>query len=84
MNDDGYFVPLTINEFIDGLKGIIKNSNDLTGEELITGIQYIGEGDDCDIPSGGIAIFLKQATMKPDEPRYGTIMLSPTKVRQVM
>ena len=82
--NDGYFIPLTINELIDGLKGIVRESKDLTGQEYITHIQYIDEEDDCDVPPGSIAVFLKRGTLNPDEPQYGTIVLTPGKSKMVM
>ena len=83
MNDE-YYIPLTINEVIDGLKGIVRESEDLTGQEYITDIQFIGEEDDCDVPPGSIAVFLKQGTLDPKEQRYGTIILTPGKTKTVM
>lgn len=82
--ENGYFVPLTIEEFVNGLKGIVQDSKDLTGQEYITDIVYIDGENDRDVPPGSIAIFLKQGTLNPDESRYGTIVLTPGKTKQVM
>lgn len=41
--NDGYFIPLTINDLINGLKGIIKESDALSGiipMRLNTGLLY--------------------------------------------
>lgn len=84
MNEPEYYIPLTISEFIDGLKNVIKESKDLTGQEYITDIQFINEEDECDVPPGSIAVFLKQGTLNPDEPKYGTIVLTPGKTRRFM
>lgn len=84
MNETDYYIPLTINEFIDGLNGIVKKSKDLTGQEFITDIEFIDKEGDCDVPPGSIAIFLKQGTLNPDESKYGTIVLTPGKSRRFM
>lgn len=84
MNETEYYIPLTIDEFIDGLKGIVKKSKDLTGQEFITNIEFIDEEDDCDVPPGSIAIFLQQGTLNPDDPKYGTIVLTPGKSKRLM
>ena len=84
MDETGYFIPLTINELIDSLQRVVKGAKDLTGQEYITHIQYIDEEDDCDAPPGSIAVFLKRGTLDPNEPQYGTIVLTPGKSKIVM
>lgn len=82
--NDGYFIPLTLNELISGLKGIIQNSKDLTGEELVMDITYVDEEYDDRVPPGTIAFHLRQNTLNPDEPRYGTVVLVPGKTETFM
>ena len=83
--NNGYFIPLTLNELIDGLKGIIQKSDDLTGQEYITHIQYIDEEDNLDgVPPLSIAVFLKRGTLNPNETQYGTTVLTPGKSKIVM
>ena len=82
-DETNYYIPLTIDELADGLKGIVKNSEDLTGKELIVGIDYIHE-EDMKVPPGSIAVYLQQNTLDPDEPKYGTIVLTPGKTKQLM
>lgn len=85
MDETGYFIPLTLNELIDGLQRVVKGSKDLTGQEYVTHIQYIDEEDNFeDVPPGSIAVFLKRGTLDPNEPQYGTIVLTPGKSRMVM
>lgn len=81
--NDGYFVPLTIKELIDGLNGIIQEADDITGEELVIDAEYIYE-DDHKCPSGSIILYVQQNTLDPDEPKYGTIILTPGKTRWLM
>ena len=82
-NETNYFIPLTINDVIDGLKGIVEKSKDLTGEELITDITYIDDEYDR-VPPGTIAFHLQQNTLNPSEIREGTIVLTPTKTKYLM
>ena len=79
-----YYIPLTLNELIDGLKGIIKNSKDLTGQELIIGLEYVDEDPEYRVPPGSIGIFLQQNTLNPNEPKFGTIVLTPGKTERLM
>ena len=83
-NQMNYYIPITINELIDGLKGIVKNSEDLTGQELIIGLEYVDEDPEYRVPPGSIAVFLQQNTLNPDEPKYGTIVLTPGKTQTLM
>ena len=83
MNENDYYIPLTLNELIDGLKGIIKHSKDLTGQELVVGAECV-EDDDYDVPPGSIAIHLRKNTLDPDEPEFGSIVLTPGKSRILM
>ena len=80
--NDRYFIPLTINDLINGLKGIIKESDALSGNEYITDIQYIE--DVSDVPPGSIALFINRGTVNPDESKYGTIVLTPGKTKTFM
>ena len=80
-----YYIPMTLNEVVDGLKGIIQKSEDLTGQELVIGAEYVDEGDtDYRVPPGSLAVFLQQNTLDPDKPKYGTIVLTPGKTRILM
>ena len=88
MNELNYYIPLTVNELVDGLKSIIAHSEDLTGQELVIGLEYVEKDDtnytDHNVPPGSIAVFLQQNTLNPKEPKYGTIVLTPGKSRILM
>jgi hypothetical protein len=76
---------MTLNEVIDGLRGIVRDSEDLTGQELVIGTEYVDMGNtNHRVPPGSIGIFLQQNTLNPDEPKYGTIVLTPGKTRILM
>ena len=84
-----YLVVMTVlyyhPELIDSLQRVVKGAKDLTGQEYVTHIQYIDEDDNFDdAPPGSIAVFLKRGTLDPNEPQYGTIVLTPGKSRMVM
>ena len=83
-DDINYYIPLTVNELIEGLQVIVKNSKDLTGQELIVGLEYVDEDPKYAVPPGSIAVFLQQNTLDPEEPKYGTIVLTPGKTRTLM
>ena len=78
-----YWVPMTINELISGLKGLVKHSADLTGEELVIGTTFIDEDYD-EAPPCSIVFHLRRNTLDPDEPKVGTIILTPGKTKTIM
>lgn len=83
MHYGGIYIPMTLKELIDGLQGIMRNSNgSLTGEEYIVDAEYISSPNNPEVPPGTIALFLKRGTMKPDEFETGTIVLTPARLQE--
>ena len=78
-----YYVPLTLNNVIEGLNDLISTSDDLTGHELIVGIAYVADNEH-EVPPGSIALFLRQNTLNPEEGNYGTVVLTPEKATRLM
>lgn len=83
MEVNDIYPPCTLNELIDGLKGIIHKSKDLTGDEYITDIMVIND-DFWQVPPNSIAMYVVRATMDPDLGEAETIIISPKKANPIM
>ena len=83
MNESNYYIPLTLNELIDGLKAMIRERDDLTGHEYVVGTMVVDEPD-YNFPPGSIALSIHQETQNPNESQNGTIILAPGKSKVLM
>ena len=83
MGENDYYSPMTLNEFIKEIQRIIRDNEEVSGEELITNAKYITD-DDMTVPPGSILIDIRQNTMDPDVALFGTLAVVPKRTGLVM
>lgn len=79
-----YYIPLTLNQLVERIKGIIKNSDgELTGEEYVVGSLFLPTGD-MEFPPNTLIFSVRKDGLTKNETEYGNIYIMPGKTRTLM
>ena len=83
MNEE-YYIPVTLNELVERIKGIIKNSDrELTGEEYVVGSLFLPTGN-MEFPPNTLVLSVRKDGLMEDETEYGNIYIMPGKTQALM
>lgn len=82
--NEKYYIPVTLNELMERIKGIIKSSDgELTGEEYVVGADFLATGD-MDFPPNTMVITIRRDWLTEDDTEYGSIYIMPGKTQALM
>ena len=84
MGENDYYSPITLNEFVKEIQRIIRDNEEVSGEELITNTKYVTEDDYMTVPPGSILFDIRQNTVDPDVALFGTLAVVPKRIGRVM
>lgn len=84
MGENDYYSPITLNEFVKEIQRIIRDNEEVSGEELITNAKYVTEDNCMTVPTGSILLDIRQNTMDPDVALFGTLAVVPKRAGLVM
>ena len=78
------YIPFTIDEMIASLQKLKKESRgDITGEEFVVNAEFLVRGEDNLPPCTLVLDFLK-GTLDPEKAEFGSLYITPGKVRNLM
>lgn len=80
--DENLYIPMTLNDLITNIQKMI-GEYELTGEEYVVGAEFIDENG-YNYPPNTLMLELKCGSDNPDEPVYGTMVLTPAKSKWLM
>ena len=79
-----YYIPVTLNELVERIKGIIKNSDGkLTGEEYVVASLFLPMGN-MEFPPNTLVLAVRKDGLTKDETEYGNIYIMPGKTQVLM